>query len=75
MSANPVKKLEVWRTFSDASRRWVGTLAQNTQGVFFQYQPEYLEQFSSLSPFRLSFDNSVQLAPRAPHQGLQGGDY
>ncbi|MES2673643.1 MAG: type II toxin-antitoxin system HipA family toxin [Pseudomonadota bacterium] len=72
MSANPVKKLEVWRTFSDASRCWVGTLAQNAQGVFFQYQPEYLERFSSLSPFKLNFDGTLQLAQRAPHQGLQG---
>jgi serine/threonine-protein kinase HipA len=37
MSINPIKKLEVWRTFSDASRSRVGTLAQNKQGVFFQY--------------------------------------
>lgn len=72
MAASPVKKLEVWRTFSDANRCWVGTLAQNAQGVFFQYQPEYLATFSSLSPFKLSFDSTLQLAPRAPHHGLHG---
>jgi len=50
----------------------VGELAQNRQGVFFQYDADYLAQFSSLSPYGLSWDASLQLAPRDPHGGLPG---
>lgn len=56
MNFTQAKQLEVWRTFSDGSRYKVGVLAQNRQGVFFQYQQDYLAQFSNLSPFKLSFD-------------------
>lgn len=72
MTNSPIKKLEVWRTLSDANRCLVGVMAQNKQGVYFQYEPEYLAEFSNLSPFKLRFDGSLQSAPRAPHHGLQG---
>lgn len=72
MSSSRVERLEVWRTLTDGDRCRAGTLAQNRQGVFFQYQPEYLADFSNLSPFKLSFDSVVQLAPREPHSGLHG---
>lgn len=72
MTDSPIKKLDVWRTLSNASRCLVGVMAQNKQGVYFQYEPEYLAKFSNLSPFKLRFDGSLQLAPRTPHHGLQG---
>jgi serine/threonine-protein kinase HipA len=72
MKLTQVKQLEVWRTFGDGSRCKVGVLAQNSQGVFFQYQQEYLAQFSNLSPFKLNYDASLQVAPKTPHHGLHG---
>ncbi|MEC7815385.1 MAG: type II toxin-antitoxin system HipA family toxin [Pseudomonadota bacterium] len=72
MSFTPVRQLAVWRTFSDGQRALVGGLAQNRQGVFFQYDADYLARFNSLSPFALKWDTSVQLAPRDPHGGLPG---
>ena len=47
-AASPVKKLDVWRTFSDGKQCRVGTLAQNRQGVFFQYQGDYVARFRQL---------------------------
>lgn len=72
MSYEKVNKLEVWRTLSDGSSIAVGELAQNNQGVYFQYHINYLANFSSLSPFNLNFDSSVQLSPKKPHNGLHG---
>ncbi|MBE0487142.1 type II toxin-antitoxin system HipA family toxin [Marinobacter sp.] len=72
MSFAPVRQLAVWRTFSDGQRALVGGLAQNRQGVFFQYDADYLARFSPLSPFALTWDATVQLAPRDPHGGLPG---
>ncbi len=72
MNFTQAKQLEVWRTFSDGSRYKVGVLAQNRQGVFFQYQQDYLAQFTNLSPFKLSFDTSLQAVPKTPHNGLPG---
>ena len=54
MSYEKVNKLEVWRTLSDGSSIAVGELAQNNQGVYFQYHINYLANFSSLSPFNLT---------------------
>ena len=51
MSFKPIQKLLVHRTLSTGTHVFVGTLAQNRQGVFFQYEPEYLAQFGNLSPF------------------------
>lgn len=47
-----VKRLEVWRRLADASRIQVGTLAQNRQGVFFQYSSDYQQKYANLSPLR-----------------------
>ncbi|NRA22636.1 MAG: type II toxin-antitoxin system HipA family toxin [Oceanospirillaceae bacterium] len=65
-------KLEVWRKLADGSTIMVGELAQNKRGVYFKYQAEYLQKHHSLSPFNLSFDNSLQLAPNQPHNALHG---
>lgn len=72
MNFTPVRKLTVWRTFSDGQQARVGGLAQNRQGVFFQYDADYLAQFSPLSPFTLKWDATVQQAPPEPHGGLPG---
>ena len=46
----PIRRLEVWRRWSTGSRTLVGVLAQNRQGVFFQYDRGYLSRYPSLSP-------------------------
>jgi len=72
MSYEKVNKLEVWRTLSSGKSIAVGELAQNKQGVYFQYNTSYLDRFSNLSPFNLNFDSILQLAPKTPHNGLHG---
>lgn len=61
----PNNKLAVWRTLSNAEQIKVGTLAQNRQGIFFQYDANYLEQMplGHLSPFNLHFSTELQKAP------------
>jgi len=72
VSVSSVRELTVWRTFANGQQVRVGGLAQNREGVFFQYAPDYLVEHCSLSPFALKWDSSVQRAPRAPHGGLHG---
>ncbi|MCC5878811.1 MAG: type II toxin-antitoxin system HipA family toxin [Idiomarina sp.] len=72
MAFKPIQKLEVFRTLSSAEKVFVGLLAQNRQGVFFQYDQTYLRRFDNLSPFNIKFDASLQRAPRTPHEGLHG---
>ena len=67
-----VRKLELLRSLEDGSQVLVGTLAQNSEAVFFQYQDEYLARFSSLSPFKLPFNTQLHQAPAEPHQKLHG---
>ncbi len=66
----PVNKLAVYRRLSNADEVLVGQLAQNKQGVFFQYDNDHLANFHSLSPFKLDFSNKLALAKKQPHQGL-----
>jgi serine/threonine-protein kinase HipA len=72
MSYLQINKLEVNRKLSDGTSVFVGELAQNKQGVYFQYDDNYLAKFNSLSPFNLNADTSLQLAPATPHNGLHG---
>lgn len=69
---SPVRRLEVWRRLSAGSRVLVGVLAQNRQGVFFQYDDGYVRRHTSLSPFKLAFDTDLHHAPASPHEGLHG---
>jgi len=69
---SPVQKLQVNRHTSDGRSVEVGVLAQNRQGVFFQYNEDYVEQYGNLSPFTIKADSTVQIAPKAPHSGLHG---
>ncbi|RDB42747.1 type II toxin-antitoxin system HipA family toxin [Halomonas sp. DQ26W] len=68
----PVRQLEVLRRFSDGRQTRVGRLAQNRQGVFFQYDAAYCRGFHNLSPFQLPFDTRLHAAPPTPHKGLHG---
>lgn len=72
MSFKPIQKLNVARTLSSGERVAVGVLAQNRQGVFFQYADSYVQQFGNLSPFTLRANTQVQSAPKQPHQGVHG---
>ncbi|WP_252151802.1 HipA N-terminal domain-containing protein [Acinetobacter sp. ANC 4862] len=72
MNFKPIQKLSVTRTLTTGELVSAGVLAQNTQGVFFQYDTEYLSRFGNLSPFLLQTSNILQLAPKQPHAGLHG---
>ncbi len=68
MSFQQIQKLDVKRKLSDGSQVIIGELAQNRQGVYFQYNDEYLNHYSNLSPFNLSFDSSVNVAIALIHK-------
>ena len=72
MSFKPIQKLNVSRTLSTGQQVEVGTLAQNRQGVYFQYHDNYLGRFGNLSPYALNNTLALQQAPGGPHQGLHG---
>ena len=72
MTLGQVRRIEVYRTFAHGTQAHVGTLAQNSSGVYFEYSAEYLSGSVNLSPFTLSFDASLQKGPREPHEGLHG---
>ncbi len=72
MSFKPIQKLNVARTLATGKVVSVGVLAQNRQGVFFQYDDSYIGQFGNLSPFTLQADVRLQPAPKQPHQGIHG---
>jgi serine/threonine-protein kinase HipA len=71
-SFSSVKKLNVYRRFSDNKPVLVGQLAQNKNAVFFQYDTNYLNRYPSLSPFKLPFTSAISQAPAFPHDGLHG---
>ena len=66
------RKLDVHRRLSDGTSQPVGQLAQNQQGIYFQYNENYLKSFSSLSPFKLPFNNLLHKASASYHNGLHG---
>jgi serine/threonine-protein kinase HipA len=72
MSFKSIQKLNVERTLTTGETISVGVLAQNRQGVFFQYDESYLSRFGNLSPFTLQGDVRLQQAPKEPHQGIHG---
>lgn len=72
MAFKPIQKLSVTRTLSTGEAVSLGVLAQNHQGVFFQYAADYLKQFGNLSPFTLLATTALQAAPKEPHSGLHG---
>lgn len=72
MDFKPIQKLNVIRTLSTGKQVSVGVLAQNRQGVYFQYDAGYITQFGNLSPFTLRADTQLQIAPKQPHNGIHG---
>lgn len=66
--------LNIIRTLADGRKIKVGELAENRQGIFFAYDEHYRQYFPhlSLSPFKLRFEQGLQLAPKEPHNGLHG---
>ncbi len=65
-------KLNVMRELSNGEIVQVGTLAQNKQHVYFQYDNNYLNSHQNISPFKLRFTNELQLAAKSPHNNLHG---
>jgi serine/threonine-protein kinase HipA len=72
MAFKPIQRLNVTRTLSTGEQVTVGVLAQNRQGVFFQYAQGYEQRHGSLSPFTLPPGPTLHAAPKTPHQGLHG---
>jgi serine/threonine-protein kinase HipA len=72
MDYGRVNKLSVFRKLATGVNVSVGVLAQNSKGIYFQYDTSYLAQYHNLSPFNLSFDSILQLAPVRPHNRLHG---
>ena len=68
----PVRQLTVNRRLATGVTVRVGELAQNRQGVFFEYDADYRRVHRNLSPFLLPFDGSLVQAPARPHGGLHG---
>ncbi|USD68190.1 type II toxin-antitoxin system HipA family toxin [Vibrio sp. SCSIO 43136] len=65
--------LTVKRTLSSGEKVVVGRLAENNKHSYFQFDEAYLNVHStSLAPFNLKADTSLQVAPRAPHYGIHG---
>lgn len=67
-----VEKLNIHRHLSGGEQVLVGQLAQNKNTVYFQYDENYLNQYHSLSPFKVPFNSILSQAPLIPHQGLHG---
>lgn len=72
MNFKPIQKLSITRILSTAQAVPVGVLAQNRQGVFFQYDADYLSRFGNLAPFTLPPSLELHMAPKQPHDGLHG---
>jgi len=72
MPFKPIQKLNITRTLSTGEGISVGVLAQNRQGVFFQYEESYISRFGNLSPFTLQANTQIQIAPEQPHHGIHG---
>lgn len=72
MAFDPTTKLVVQRRLATGNVIDVGVLAQNRQGVYFQYEDSYVNAFGNLSPFSMKFDTNLQAAPQKPHSGLHG---
>jgi len=68
----PARQLEVVRRLQQGDECRVGVLAQNTKGVFFQYDAAYIGAYHSLSPFQVPFDTRLHPAPVSPHHGIHG---
>ncbi|NQY35106.1 MAG: type II toxin-antitoxin system HipA family toxin [Alteromonadaceae bacterium] len=65
-------KLIVKRKLSNGNAIKVGELAENKTGIYFQYNDEYLNLYSNISPFALEESLEAQLAPQIPHKRLHG---
>jgi len=72
MAFKTTQKLQVGRILVTGQQVDVGVLAQNKQGVYFQYSADYLAQFGSLSPLALPAMSALQVAPKQPHGGIHG---
>lgn len=72
MSFKPTKQLNVTRTLSTGAPILMGTLVQNNNDVFFQYDAHYLTQYGNSSPFNLKNNTDLQIAPKKPHDNLHG---
>ncbi len=67
-------EIRISRTLSNGQSAVVGSLTQVDGRINFRYDDTYLHTFSAgnLSPLKLAFDNSAQVAPLRPHHGLHG---
>jgi serine/threonine-protein kinase HipA len=64
-------KINVFIEFAD-NEELVGQLILDNKGMLFKYSASYLEKGYNISPLKLKFDDSIQLAPVSPFDGLFG---
>lgn len=60
------------RRLSNSEVVRVGELAEDKTGIYFQYNANYLDKYSNLSPFALAQSTNIQVGPLAPHNKLHG---
>lgn len=65
-------KLLVKRRLMSGDAVNVGELAENKNGIYFQYHDTYLNQYGNIAPYTLAESNTPQRAPRTPHDRLHG---
>lgn len=73
MSFKPIQKLNVARTLSSGERVAVGVLAQNRQGVFFQYVDRYLQSDGGQWQPARFYDVTYSPHPFNEHATVFGG--
>ncbi|GAD80947.1 hypothetical protein VEZ01S_45_00830 [Vibrio ezurae NBRC 102218] len=59
------------RTLTTGEIVSVGVLAQNHQGVFFQYDKSYLSRFGNLSRYVMRLDSLLRLQPGVINQNIE----
>lgn len=65
-------KLIAKRRLANGDVVQVGELAENSSGIYFQYNESYLNKFTNLSPFALEQSTDLQIGPLTPHKKLHG---
>jgi serine/threonine-protein kinase HipA len=67
-----VEKLDVWLRFTTKEAQKVGALSLVNDKIYFKYDASFLKNGWNISPFKLKFDERVQLCPKVPFDDLFG---
>lgn len=67
-----VNKLEVKLKFSSTEEHSVGALNLIDGNIFFKYDKKFIQKGINISPFKLKFNDAIQVCPKAPFENLFG---